>query len=202
MIKISTVRKWFFSGQLARYLAIGATILILAALVWNNKSLFVVATVNGQPVPRWNLERKLVDRYGKDTLEEVINEQLILQAGAKKGIKVRDAEVAAKVDEIKKSLGDKISLNDALAGQGLTMAEFESQIRLQLTLEKLAGASIVITDQDISDYIASNSATLTATDEAGLREEAKIALTNQRKSTALRQLFSDLKSQAKITRFL
>ncbi|MBI4099664.1 SurA N-terminal domain-containing protein [Candidatus Microgenomates bacterium] len=196
------IRGMFFSGKLARYLAIAIIVVVAALLAWNNKSLFVVATVNGQIVPRWSLETKLIDRYGKDTLEEVVNEQIILQAGAKKGITVSDKEVADKSSEVEKSLGGKITLSDALASQGMTVAEFQSQIRLQLTLEKLAGASIVVSDQDVTDYIASNSATMTATDEAGLRDEAKTAILNQKKSTALRQLFTDLKSQAKVARFL
>lgn len=187
---------------LARYILLGFLVLLVVLFLWKNKSWFVAATVNGQPIPRWELEKRLVDRYGTQTLDEVINEQIILQEGRKRGMKVSDKDLAEKIAEIDKSLGGKITLKDALAGQGLSMGEFQKQIKLQLTLEKLAGASVVISDQEVADYVTKNRSTMTATDEAGLSLEAKNILLSQRKNDALRKLFSDLKSKAKVVKFL
>lgn len=200
--KLSVLKEKLTSPRTKFYLIAAAAILFLALLLWRNKSLIVVATVNSRPVPRWDLEKRLVDRYGNQTLEEVVNEQIILQAGQKKNIQVSDKEIDDKVAEIDKSLGGKISFKDALAGQGLSMDEFRSQIRLQLTLEKLAGASIMISDKDVSDYLDKNRSSLPATDEASLRQQARQTLEAQKKNEALRQLFTDLKNKAKIVRFL
>ncbi len=184
------------------YLRVVGIVALLALLLVRHKELLVVAMVNNQPVSRLELESRLINQYGSQTLDEIINEHLIVQEGQKKGVSVTDKEVADKVTEIDKSLGGKISLTDALAGQGLSMEEFQKQIRLQLTLEKLAATSLVVTDTEITDYVSSNSATLTATDEAGLRQEARTVILAQKKNTILRQLFADLKSQAKVVKFL
>lgn len=185
-----------------KYLISAAVILVLALLLWKNKTLFVVATVNGQPVPRWNLENRMVSRYGSQTLDEIINETLIRQAGREKGVSVTAADIDAKTAEIDKSLGGKISLADALSQQGMTMTDFRGQVELQLILDKLVSSSIGVTDQEIANYIASNSATLTSTDPASQSAEAKNLLLSQKKNAAYRQIFSDLKARAQITKYL
>ena len=185
-----------------RNLVILAVVLILLQLLWRNKSLLVAGTVNNQPIPRWTLESRLVARYGAQTLEEVINEVLIKQEGVKKGASVSAKDVDNKITEIEKSLDGKISIADALIQQGMTMAEFRSQVELQLILDKLASNMIEVSDQEISDYIASNSASLIDTDPASQSAEAKTILTSQKKNAAYRQIFDDLKKQAKVSKYL
>lgn len=185
-----------------KYLLSAAMVLVIALLLWKNKTLFIVATANGQPILRWELENRMVARYGSQTLDEIINEALIRQAGAKKGITITGKDIDDKTAEIDKSLAGKITLSDALAQQGMTMAEFREQIELQLILDKLSAGSINISDQEVADYIAKDSSSLTSTDPASQSAEAKNILLSQRKNAAYRQLFNDLKSQAKISKFL
>jgi len=185
-----------------KYIVALAVILLLSGLLWKNKALVVAATVNGQPVPRWELENRLIARYGSQTLDEIVNEALIRQAGQKNGATITQKEIDNKIAEVEKSLNGKVSLADALSQQGMTMAEFRGQIELQLILDKLAANSIVVSDKEVADYVASNSATLTATDPASQSAEAKNILVSQKKNAAYRQLFNDLKTQAKIVKFL
>jgi hypothetical protein len=84
----------------------------------------------------------------------------------------------------------------------MTKADFEDQLRLQLTVEKLLGKDITITDADVTAYVASNGSTLTATTEAGLREEAKQAIFSQQINDKLQTWFSGIKTKASILRFL
>lgn len=203
MPKPKVVEKTVPSKKIITPYLIGIILVILVvAYFWKNKSLLVVATVNGQPIPRWSFESRMVSRSGNQILDEVVNEQIIMQAGAKKGIVVSEKEVAAKVSEIEKSLNGQVSLADALAGQGMTMSEFQSQIKLQLTLEKLVASDLTVTPAEIKDYLDKNKASLTATDEAGLTAEAQKAILAQKKNDALRKLFTDLKSQAKVVKYL
>lgn len=185
-----------------KYLISAVVVFALALLLWKNKTLFIVATVNGQPIPRWELENRMVTRYGSQTLDEVINEVLIRQAGQKKDATATAKEIDDKIAEIEKSLDGKITLTDALAQQGMTMAEFRGQVELQLILDKLSADSVVVTDQEVADYIASNSASLNSSDPASQSAEARSILTSQKKNAAYRQLFNDLKNQAKISKFL
>ncbi len=183
---------------------IALTVLVigLIALVFANKGVLVAATVDGKPIFRWELTRILMSRFGKQTLEAMISERLINDEAAKAGVTVSQPEIDAKIKTLIDNLGGGMSIDQLLAYQGMTRADFESQLRLQLTVEKLLGKDIAVTDTDITNYIATNSANLVATDTAGMREEARQAIMSQRVNEKLQPWFSQLKAKAKILRFL
>jgi parvulin-like peptidyl-prolyl isomerase len=184
-------------------LALITIVLVAAALLfWKNKGLFVVAVVNNQPILRVSLERKLVTHFGDQTLDEMVGEVLIRQAASKNNIKVSRAEIDAKLSEIEKTLNGKITLKDALAQQGDTLEGFRGRIELQLILERLTASQTLVSDQEVTDYLASNKTSLVATDEAGMREEAKKTLLSEKQNTVLRQYFMDLKAKAQVIKFL
>lgn len=182
--------------------ALVVLVLGLIAIFVSNKGLLVAGMVNGKPIFRWELNSVLVSRFGKQTLEGMISERLISQEAARAGVSVSQAELDAKTKLLVDSLGGGMSIDQLLSYQGMTRADFDSQLRLQLTVEKLLGKDIRVTDDEIANYIATNSATLTATDEAGIKEEARQAIMSQRISEALQPWFTDIKEKANILRFL
>jgi len=178
-------------------LAIG----IVAVLVVN-KGMFVAAVVDGKPIFRWELTRVLTARFGKQTLEGMISEQLISEEAAKGGVSVSQADIDTKTKTLVDSLGGGMTIDQLLQFQGMTRADFDSQLKLQLTVEKLLGKDVTVTDDEVTAYIATNSATLTATDEAGIRVEARQAIFSQQINDRLQAWFAQLKTKAKILRFL
>ncbi len=183
-------------------IAIAVLVLGLAALLFANKGLIVAATVNGKPIFRWDLNQQMTARFGAQTLEGMISEELIAAEAKKAGVTVTKEEVDAKVQSVVASLGGNVSIDDLLKYQGMTKVEFENQIRLQLLVEKLLGKDIVVTDEDVAGYIASNEAALTATDEAGMKEEARQAILSGKINEKLQTWFAELKTNAKIFKFL
>jgi parvulin-like peptidyl-prolyl isomerase len=177
-------------------------LIAVAGAYLGSKGYLVAATVNGQPVFGWDVERAMMSRYGVQTLDAIISERLVAGAAQKAGIEVTQKDVDTKVSELTKSLGPGVKIEDLLAYQGVTRSEFENQVKLQLTIEKLLGKDIKITDSDITAYIASNEATLTATDEAGMRTEAQQALFSQAISQKVQPWFTDLKAKASVVRLL
>lgn len=177
-------------------------VLGLGGLLWLNKGMVLAAVVNGKPIFRWDLNKTMTARFGAQTLEGMISEQLISDAAKTSGVTVSRADVDAKVADIMKSLGGNVSIDDLLKYQGMTKADFENQIRLQLTVEKVLGRDLEITETDIDNFIATNRATLVSTEAAALRQEAKNAITSQKVSEKLQPWFMELKDKAKITRFL
>ena len=141
-------------------------------------------------------------RYGSQTLDSMISQSLIDQEAKKVGVTVSSADLAKKESDLLASLGSNVSLDEVLQYQGMTKADFEDQLRLQLTVEKLLGKNITISGSDIDAYIATNSSTLTATDEAGIREEAKQAIFSQQVNDKLQTWFAGVKSKASILNFL
>ena len=182
--------------------ALIVVILGLGAVFVSNKGLLVAAVVNGRPIFRWQLTSVMISRFGAQTLDGMISQSLIDGEARKAGISIAAADIAKKESDLVASLGGGVSLEEVLKYQGMTKADFEDQLRLQLTVEKLLGKDIVITDADVDGYIATNQATLTATDDAGLKEEAKQAIFSEQINTKLQTWFSELKTKAKVLRFL
>lgn len=177
-------------------------VLGLVAIFVSNKGLLVAAVVNGRPIFRWQLTSVMISRFGQQTLESMISQALIDVEAKKAGIIVSQTDIAQKESDLVKSLGGDVSIDDILKYQGMTKADFEDQLRLQLTVEKLLGKDIIITDADIDAYIATSGSMLAATDEAGLREEAKQAIFSQQVNDKLQTWFSEVRTKAKILRFL
>lgn len=177
-------------------------VLALGALLLTNKSLLVAAVVNGKPIWSWQLNKTMTARFGKQTLEGMISESLIADEARKSGVVVSQTDIDAKQADVLKSLGGNVKLDDLLKYQGMTKPDFDNQIRLQLTVQKILGKDMTITDADVNNFIASNGAQLVATDEAMMRTEARQAILDQKVGEKLQPWFLELKQKAKILRFL
>ena len=185
-----------------KILYVVVALLALSALLLANKGLLVAAVVDGKPIFRWDLTRVLTSRFGNQTLEGMITEHLIASEARKTGVSVTEGELGARKAEILKSVGGSMSLEDVLKVQGISKEEFESQLRLQLTVQKILGQGVEITDKDIDQFIATNKAALAATEPAALRAEARQAILESKVSEKLQPWFAELKKRAKILRFL
>lgn len=185
-----------------RVIALAIVTVGLVILFVTNKGLLIAGMVNGKPIFRWNLNKILVDRYGKQTLEQMISEELIVEEAAKQGVSVTAADINAKVADVTKGLGPNANLDNLLQYQGMSRSEFENQLRLQLMVQKVLGKDLTITEADVDNYIATNRALLAATEPAALREEARQTMLDNKIGEKLQGWFSRLKDSAKILRFL
>lgn len=190
------------TGSRARWLYFIVALLVLSALLLANKGLVVAAVVNGRPIFSWQLNKTLVNRYGKQTIEGMISEELIAEEAKKSGVSVTQSDIDAKQKDILKNLGENVKLEDLLQYQGITREDFDNQIKLQLTVRKILGKDITVSDNDIAGYIATNSATLTATDPAALKAEAKQMIIETKVGALLQPWFAELRSKAQIMRFV
>jgi len=162
----------------------------------------IVAIVNNKPIFRWQLVNTLQTRFGQQTLEQILSEELIAEEARKQKIEVTQTEIESKTTEIVQGLGENVNLDDLLRFQGLDKRDFENQLRLQLTVAKILGRDIAISDADIDTYIEKNRSSLTATQPAQLRDEAKQAILDQKISEKLQPWFLEIKEKAKIYKFL
>ena len=176
--------------------------LIIVAVLAVNKGWLVAAVVNNRPIFRWQLDKILVSRFGKQTLENMVSEVLIDQESKKTGVSVTQQEIDAKEGDILKSFGGKVTLDELLTYQGMTKEEFDSQVRLQLLVSKLLGKDVAVTDQEVAEYIVKNKTTLVASEEGALKEEARAALLDQKVSEKIQPWFTEIRNKAKVLRFL
>jgi parvulin-like peptidyl-prolyl isomerase len=87
-------------------------------------------------------------------LDEMVNEELMVQAAEAARVEVDSSEVQAALDEIKQQNNlDDAGLASALASQGYTMSSYRSDLRRQLlrlrAVNQLVSPKVQITDEDV-----------------------------------------------------
>ena len=176
--------------------------LIIGALVYRQRLATTAATVNGVAISKTELTTKLIERFGEQTLEALIGERLIEEEAVKKNIVATSDEVNSKIKEIEASLMGSMSLDESLKLQGIARSEFESQIRMQLLVEKLLADQATVSASEVADYVVQNKAILTATTPAEQTAEAENELRNSKMSSIFADWFAALKEKATIVRTL
>ncbi len=163
------MRKAFFSISLLGVTLAGVT-LVLAGC---HKSLGsdVVATVNGKPIARADVDKVYAAQLQSNgqqqpsveqgsslklnIVHELIVEEIAEQRAAKLGLVATDAEVDAKVQEMKAPYTED-QFNAQLKAKNLTLDVLRHNLRRSLTFEKLLNreinSKITVTDADVSSY--------------------------------------------------
>jgi len=180
---------------------IGVLTLILLFALALSKGYVLVAIVNNKPIFRFQLTQTMMARYGKQTLEGMISESLIGDEAKRLNIAVSQEEIDKQEEEVLKSFGGKVTLDELLKFQGTTKSEFDGQIRLQLLVNKLLEKDVTVTDEEIASYRETNKALMVSSDEADLKEEARKALLEQKINEKIQPWFTELKNKAKIFKF-
>jgi parvulin-like peptidyl-prolyl isomerase len=117
----------------------------------------VLAVVNSQPITRG----ALLDRFlnltntGRDMLNEMIGETLLLQEAKKRNLTVTDQEVQERIALIQSRLPGATPEEKAqqfqryLADQNVTPAGLNYKLKMKLMAEKVLADKIQVTDQDV-----------------------------------------------------
>jgi hypothetical protein len=175
-----------------------AVIIILGALCFYYRGLFIAATVDGSPISRFSVMREAEKQDGKAVLENLITKQIIKSEAMRQKIKVTPAEILAEITKIEEQLNaQNTTLDEALAGQGMTRATLEGQILIQKQVEKMVPVSVV-TDAEVADYITANKITIPAGQEVAYRAEIKKQLEQDKFSKAAQAFVDSLKAKASI----
>jgi parvulin-like peptidyl-prolyl isomerase len=98
-------------------------------------------------------ERRIA-KLTSQVLDEMVNEELIVQAAEAAKVEVESSEVQAALDEVKQQNNlDDASLASALAAQGYTMASYRQELRRQLlrfrAVNQLVAPKVQITEEDV-----------------------------------------------------
>lgn len=155
----------------------------------------VVATVNGKPILRSDLERYYkwnagdnpapvsgdqadIERLG--ILHSLIQDEILQQQAAKLNLVASDEDVNAKLTEIKAPYTQD-QFNQQLQQRNMTLDQFKANIRRNLTTDKLLNkeieSKINVTDAEIADYYAAHKSEFNAIEP--LYHIAWIVTTNQ-----------------------
>jgi len=177
-------------------------VVILGLLGFLFKDKFLVAIVDGKPIFRYELSKRIFATYGKETLENLIIENLIKAEVKKAKINVSEAEVNDEISKISSSLGAGTKIEDVLKLQGMTLRDLQGQILLKLQVNKLLKKEVTVTDEEVNTFIKDNGQSLIATAEAERKAEATDLVKSQKISEKIQTWIQDLLAKAKVTRFL
>jgi parvulin-like peptidyl-prolyl isomerase len=95
-----------------------------------------------------------IAKLTSQVLDEMVNEELMVQAAEAAKIDVEASEVQAAIDEIKQQNKlDDAGLSAALAAQGYTLANYRQELRRQLlryrAINQLVSPKVQVTDEDV-----------------------------------------------------
>ena len=178
-------------------------IIIVGALLYAFRSSYLVAVVNGKPITKFQLWSVLEKQAGEQVLESLVIEALILQEAENQNLQVSQADIDTEIQTIKDNLkGQEQELDQLLAAQGMSLDELKEQVKMQKIVEKLAAKDVVVTDQEVEEYLEKNKDFLPedATPEE-LKENVKQQLGQQKQNEQVQNWIQALQEKAKITYF-
>src|SRR5208282_5438031 len=136
----------------------------------------VWAVVNGKEIQRAEVEKYFRTRVNAEgpapsqeealslklnILDELVNNEILLERANKMNLVASDAEVEDKFTESKSPYTEE-EFQKKLQDTGLTVDDLRSDIRRELSIQKLLNREVVakisVTDQDIADFYAKNRA--------------------------------------------
>lgn len=112
-----------------------------------------VAVIDGDIITRQEWMVAMEERYGKETLQNLVNESVMEKAAAKFKIKVTDKEIDLEL-ALMRSAQDKFDT----AMQNLSDEQLRQKLRSQLILEKVLTKDVGIEEATIKKYYEENKA--------------------------------------------
>ncbi len=173
-------------------------------LAFKYRNLILAGTVNNYPITRYQLNAKLVEKYGKQTFEEMVNEKIISDQISKNKIVVTDDEVKVEMDKMIKQYGSEDAFQSALEQFGLTPEKAKISIKQSMGFKKLIESStkIEITDQAVKDFFEKNKSSYEGKKLEEVSATIKDSLYQQELYTKSQEMFTNIRKEAKINSFI
>ena len=191
-------------GFIVKLLLIIALGSILYLLAQKYRGAFLAGTVNSSPISRWELNQKMVEKYGKQTFDEMVNEKLLAAELKKQNITVTDKEVSDETAKIIQEYGGEEAFKAALTQYGLTEAKAKDSIKQSLSLKKIIEKNykIEITDDQVKKYFDENKTLFEGKKLEEVTVDIKETLYQQAVYTKTQEWFTGIRKDAKIVPYI
>lgn len=146
-----SLKKWWIMVVLGMIAAVS----LLGYLGYKN---LVLAWVDNTPLTKFNLYNTLEKRYGKDYTDRLITETLILNEAKNRNVEAADTDLDAEIKKIEDQEGGADKLDQALITQKMTRDDLKSQLKFRILVEKMFGKDVVISDEEIDNFVEKNKA--------------------------------------------
>ena len=160
-----------------------------------------VVTVNGDPISTSAFEDKLASSPGaRSTLQQMVQETLILQYAKKNNINVTDDEITQRENDLKTNFPNG-SWDEMLKARGLSEDDVRQALREQIILDKALSNKVTVTPAQVKSYFDKNHAAFDKPEQIKARHIlVKDMATAQKVEAALKsgQNFNDVAKQYSI----
>ncbi len=142
----------------AQRLIAGLPALLLGAALAACSGGGAVATVNGEPISKSSFQDKLEASPGaRNTLQQLVQEALIMQYAKNNNITVTDDEIGKREDDLKANFPSG-SWDEMLKARGLSEDDVKQALREQIILDKALEKRVTITPAQVKAYFDKNHA--------------------------------------------
>lgn len=190
-----------FYTKLILIIAFGSALFLLAQ---KYRSQFIVGTVNSVPVTRYELNKRMSEKYGKQAFDEIVSERLLLQEVKKNKIVVTESEVADEMAKIVKDYGSEDAFKAALTQYGLTADKAKESIKQSLSLKKMIEKTykIEVSDEAVKKYFTDNVTLFTGKKLEEVASNIKDTLYQQEVYAKTQEWFTGIRKSAKVVSFI
>ncbi|MEK7559644.1 MAG: SurA N-terminal domain-containing protein [Patescibacteria group bacterium] len=174
------------------------------ALIFIFKGLFIASIVNGEPISRLSIIKALEKQGGKATLDSLVTKKIIAQEIRKRNITISQSDTDGEIKKITESLkAQGTTIDQALAAQGMTRAQLDDEIKLQLSVQKMVGKDVEVSDKEIDEFIKANKAQFPeGTSEEQIKTQSTERIKQQKLQQKTQEFIKNLQEKAKITNFV
>ncbi len=179
---------------------LGLLVIVLAVAGYAYFKYWNIATVNGKGISRIEYYKTMEKVGGKQTLDQMIQETLILDEGKKNKITMDKASIEAEVAKVETRLkAQGQTLDSALKISGMTRSDLDRQILMQKIETTLSATKVEITQAQIDEFLKTYKSQLpTNLKKDELEKLAKDELTSQASKSAATTWITNLTKNAKI----
>ncbi|OGZ55515.1 MAG: hypothetical protein A3H64_02115 [Candidatus Ryanbacteria bacterium RIFCSPLOWO2_02_FULL_45_11c] len=187
--------------HLVRWIVMLVLVVIVFALLYVFRGMFVVAFIDGTPISRLAVVRELERQSGAQALDALVNQTLVEKKAAEKGIIITGEEIEQALSDIRVNLSaQNMTLEDALKAENVTLEQVHKTIRLQKLTERILEDQLIVSEEEISAYMEQNKDFLPPTDSA--EEQKKMVqdmLRQQRFASAFSAWLGATKTEVNIS---
>ncbi|MEK8132994.1 peptidyl-prolyl cis-trans isomerase [Paenibacillus filicis] len=116
-----------------------------------------IASIGEQVITRQDLQQQLLQKYGKQVLDQMIDREVVRKEAGAVGIKADEPEIKRELERMQQGYESESQFYQAMEQQlGLTRDELNADVKHKLLMEKVSIQGIRVEDGAVEDYIRSH----------------------------------------------
>ena len=190
-----------FITYLAIVILLGIALFLMAK---KYRGLVIAGMVNTSPVTRMELQKVLVERYGKATLDDLIAQKLLQQLAKDNQVVVSNEDIEKETKSLEDRLGGKEALQASMDRFGIDQKKLREEITSVILQKKLSSKlfQVTIEDAEVTKYFNDNKALFDKKTFDEVKADIRQTLTDQKLQEQFSTWFADQQKKAKIQVFI